>query len=1332
VDQSNNTSQATATVTVLDTTRPVVSVQNLKVYLDASGNGSITAAQVNNGSSDNCHIAKISLDDSLFNCSNLGSNNTVKLTAVDESGNTNHAYATVTVLDTTRPVMATQNLTVYLNASGNASITASQVNNGSSDNCHISKISLDDSLFNCSNLGSNNVVKLTAVDESGNTNHAYSTITVYDTTRPVMAVQNLTVYLDATGKTSITASRVNHGSSDNCHIAKISLDDSLFNCSNLGNNTVKLTAVDESGNTNHAYATILVKDTTRPVVKTQNVLITLNSSNLAYTTASAVNNGTTDNCSIISYSLSKTTFDCSNVGNNIVTLSVTDESGNVGTATAVVTVKDPTPPVARAKNITVYLDKTGNVTVAGKAVDNGSTDNCSVVSYTVSPATYSCSNTGWNKATLTVADAWGNTNAATCYIDVLDTIRPVAKAKNVTVYLDATGRATLNANQMDNGSYDNCAFLLAFDHDGDEWTEPNRDDLYRHFDCDDIGTHQVTLFAIDKSYNFGYATATVTVLDTMKPVIRLKNIVVNLGTDNDNWWWGDDDDDDNGGNSSTITEAMLDNGSYDNCGINSVSMSQSTFSCANIGTNKVTVTMKDASGNTSTATAIVTVEDNTAPDVKTKNITVALNASGSATIATTNIDNGSSDNCGIASEKLSASSFSCSNLGKNTVTLTITDASGNTSSADATVTVVDNIAPVARAKNATVYLDANGNASIAASQLDNGSSDNCGYVMAFDHDGDEWTNPNADEKTMNFTCRNIGSNNVTVYAIDKSNNYSAASVVVTVIDNIAPVVKTKNITVNLGANGSVVVPAASVDGGSYDNCSIASESLSQSTFTCANIGNTTVKLTVTDPAGNSSMGTAVITVKDATAPVVKTKNVTVYLDGSGNASVTAAMIDNGSTDNCSIASESLSKTSFTCANTGNNNVTLTVTDASGNSASANAVVTVIDNSSPVVKTKNITVYLDKNGNASVTPSQIDGGSYDNCSVSLSFGNDKHCGPGNKQINYNCSDIGTLQVTLIGTDPSGNSSTANASVTVKDTTKPVMVPNNLTVTLNNKGQASIKVSDVDNGSYDNCSIVNETIDISSFTCANLGANTVTLTATDASGNKATAKAIVTVNTTLSASAGKGQTVYYGYTAAYNTAGLSASASGGSGSNYSYKWSTGASTQSISVAPSTTTTYTVTVTDGNGCTASATVQVQVIDVRCNQNGGSVLVCLKGTTYCLPVSDVAAYLKKGATLGSCDEDAPISENQADLYGITLGAYPNPFSLHTTINFTVSTSNTVTLELYNLKGEKVSTLFNGNAEMNNIYTVDLNPAFMEPGVYMIRLTTPENVKYMKLVKIE
>ena len=153
VDVNGNSSQATATVTVEDNVAPNAITQSATVQLDASGLGSITVADIDNGSNDNCGIASVTLDNTDFDCSNVGAN-TVTLTVIDVNGNSSQATATVTVEDNVAPNAITQNATVQLDASGLGSITVADIDNGSNDNCGIASVTLDNTDFDCSNVRS--------------------------------------------------------------------------------------------------------------------------------------------------------------------------------------------------------------------------------------------------------------------------------------------------------------------------------------------------------------------------------------------------------------------------------------------------------------------------------------------------------------------------------------------------------------------------------------------------------------------------------------------------------------------------------------------------------------------------------------------------------------------------------------------------------------------------------------------------------------------------------------------------------------------------------------------------------------------------------------------------------------------------------------------------------------------------------------------------------------------------------------------------------------------------------------------------------------------------
>ncbi len=87
---------------------------------------------------------------------------------------------------------------------------------------------------------------------------------------------------------------------------------------------------------------------------------------------------------------------------------------------------------------------------------------------------------------------------------------------------------------------------------------------------------------------------------------------------------------------------------------------------------------------------------------------------------------------------------------------------------------------------------------------------------------------------------------------------------------------------------------------------------------------------------------------DTEAPLALAAGLTVSLDASGKGSITAAMVDGGSSDNCGIDTTFLDVYDFDCENLGENIVTLTVIDAAGNLATDATSVFVVDEIAPVI------------------------------------------------------------------------------------------------------------------------------------------------------------------------------------------------------------------------------------------------------------------------------------------------------------------------------------------------------------------------------------------------
>ncbi|MGY5850431.1 Ig-like domain-containing protein, partial [Salegentibacter sp. F14] len=124
--------------------------------------------------------------------------------------------------------------------------------------------------------------------------------------------------------------------------------------------------------------------------------------------------------------------------------------------------------------------------------------------------------------------------------------------------------------------------------------------------------------------------------------------------------------------------------SGDATGLNLVA-SQLEFNCEDIGENVIELSWTGERSGSCEITVVV--EDNMQPTAKVTFISVILDENGIAEIAPEDLDNGSSDNCGEVIFSVSKSRFTCEDTGQNTVSLTLTDPSGNSTSLNTIVFV---------------------------------------------------------------------------------------------------------------------------------------------------------------------------------------------------------------------------------------------------------------------------------------------------------------------------------------------------------------------------------------------------------------------------------------------------------------------------------------------------------------------------------------------------------------------------------------------------------------------------------------------------------------------
>ncbi len=515
----------------------------------------------------------------------------------------------------------------------------------------------------------------------------------------------------------------------------------------------------------------------------------------------------------------------------------------------------------------------------------------------------------------------------------------------------------------------------------------------------------------------------------------------------------------------------------------------------------------DSYGNASAANCITVTIDNQNPVPMADDATVYLDVSGSASLAAADVDNVSTDNVGLDTLTLSQTNFACADLGDNTISLIATDLAGNMDSVHFTVSVLDTISPAAVAQDLTVYLDASGAASITPADMDNGSSDACGV-------------DNMSLDVTSFGCDDTGANTVTLTVNDVNSNSSTATATVTVLDTISPVAVAQDLTVYLDASGAASIAATDADNGSSDICGIDTLTLDISDFGCDDTGVNTVTLTATDNSENNATATATVTVLDTISPAAVAQDLTVYLDVSGAASITAEDIDNGSTDNCAVDALSIDVTSFSCTETGTNNVVLTVADGSTNSSTATSVVTVVDSISPVLTlaASDLTVECDGSGNSTDLIGWLtaNGNATATDACGITWSNDFTA------LSDDCGNTGSATVTFTATDPSGNTATTSATFTIQDTTNPSVTTaaSNLTVECDGSGNSSdLSGWLTANGNAvasDACAGVtwsHNHVALSDH-CGATGATTVTFTATDACNNASTTTATFTIQDTTS--------------------------------------------------------------------------------------------------------------------------------------------------------------------------------------------------------------------------
>ena len=109
-------------------------------------------------------------------------------------------------------------------------------------------------------------------------------------------------------------------------------------------------------------------------------------------------------------------------------------------------------------------------------------------------------------------------------------------------------------------------------------------------------------------------------------------------------------------------------------------------------------------------------------------------------------------------------------------------------------------------------------------------------------------------------------------------------------------------------------------------------------------------------------------------------------------------------------------------------------------------------------------------------------------------------------------------------------------------------------------------------------------------------------------------------------------------------------------------------------------------------------------------------------------------GDTPGVCTSLARFAISDVDSEDLImpetiLRAYPNPFIDQATIEFKLPETQYVSLTVYNITGKQSVKLFDGVAEKNSIYKINLNAIDLKGGFYIYKLITEKgDIYYNKL----
>jgi hypothetical protein len=184
---------------------------------------------------------------------------------------------------------------------------------------------------------------------------------------------------------------------------------------------------------------------------------------------------------------------------------------------------------------------------------------------------------------------------------------------------------------------------------------------------------------------------------------------------------------------------------------------------------------------------------------------------------------------------------------------------------------------------------------------------------------------------------------------------------------------------------------------------------------------------------------------------------------------------------------------------------------------------------------------------------------------------------------------------------------------------------------------------------------------------------------------------------------------------------------------YTWNTSDTGKVVKVCPTSTTNYTVTVKDGNNCLTTSTAFTQnTIDAR-SPYPNRAIMCnnYRGRKLSMNVysGSIENYLNAGAKCGSCSY-YPKRNMDFSFDGIEsiYGIYPNQAQNQITTEWFNLFNETVKIELVDMTGRVVKTIFEGEVVEGEMSLINTNITDLPTGMYFMRYSSPSDIRVNKV----